>query len=201
MVPPLEQLLESVKWLETQEFLHGQLARQLPQLWRVLLTTDGSTTTFLQACSTHPIAVEVAEQHTAPLPATLSGWFDTAPKEPFLWRRVWLKDGDRRVVLGYSLIARNCLSEEVRQLLHRQEQPLGLLAGELGLPSLRDQLQIGQFEDPALSDEFQDAPSAAGKGHGSTPLWCRRYRLIIPNQLTSVIVEVFSPTLERGLSP
>jgi hypothetical protein len=79
------------------------------------------------------------------------------------------------------------LSPALREHLAAGRRPIGLLADEGGRPSLRDRLQVGCLSDPALAGQF--GPTAGS-------LWCRRYRLTIPDALAAVILEVFSPSLE-----
>jgi chorismate-pyruvate lyase len=188
-VPPVERILSSVKWLAPEEFLAGGGGPLPALLWRTLLLTDGSTTLFLQALCRKPILLEMIDQRTAPLPAPLTGWLTITPSQPVLQRRVWLTDGDRRLALGYALISMERLSPTLQERLDAGTLPIGLLAGELGLPSIRDRLQVGRLADPALARQFGQFESTA------ETLWCRRYGLAIPNELTAVILEIFSPAL------
>jgi chorismate-pyruvate lyase len=184
--PPLDQILSSVKWLSVEEFLADRPAPP-SSLWRTLLTTDGSTTTFLSALCRRRISLDVVSQQPVSLPRPLADGLGVAPGDRCLQRCVWLKDGNRPLALGYSLIALDGLSPELHDRLARQDSPIGWLAGELGLPSLRDRLQIGRLANPQLARQFSGP---------ATELWSRRYRLRIPDQLTAVIIEVFSPHLE-----
>ena len=185
-VPPIDRLLTSVKWLSVEEFLSGGPELPTP-LWRALLLTDGSTTLFLQALCRIPITLEMIDQRTAPLPPPLTGWLKVEPGRPVLQRRVWLTDGRRRLALGYALISLEQLSPALREQLAAGRRPIGLLADEGGRPSLRDQLQVGCLTDPELAKQF---------GATADTLWCRRYRLTIPDALAAVIIEIFSPGLE-----
>jgi chorismate-pyruvate lyase len=182
----VERVLSSVKWLTPEEFLAGGGGPPPAPLWRALLLTDGSTTLFLQALSRKPIGLEMIDQRTAPLPSSLTGWLETPPGRPVLQRRVWLTDGAVRLALGYALISLEQLSPSLQGRLDGGTLPIGLLAGELGLPSVRDRLQVGRLADPTLANPFD---------RHAGDLWCRRYSLSIPGELTAVIVEVFSPVL------
>jgi chorismate-pyruvate lyase len=190
-VPPIDRLLSSVKWLNPEEFLSGGGGVPAP-LWRALLLTDGSTTLFLQALCRTTITLEMIDQRTAPLPPSVTGWLEDAPNQPVLHRRVWLTDGRRRLALGYALISLEQLSPALREQLAAGTRPIGLLADEAGRPSLRDQLQVGTLTDPALAKEF---------GSNLNTLWCRRYRLRIPNTMSAAIIEIFSPELDHLPSP
>lgn len=182
----LDRLLSLVAWTSPEAFLAGD-APLLAPLWRTLLTTDGSTTLFLQALCRTSITLELIDQQTAPLPPTLTGLIDVSPGRPVLQRRVWLTDGRQRLALGYALISLEELSPTLQEQLARGALPIGLLADELKLPSLRDQLQVGRVTDPALARQFHAA---------TDQLWCRRYRLRIPGAMTAVIIEIFSPSLD-----
>jgi chorismate-pyruvate lyase len=190
-VPPIDHLLSSVKWLNPEEFLSGGGGVPAP-LWRALLLTDGSTTLFLQALCRTPIALEMIDQRTAPLPPPLTGLLEIEPSRPVLQRRVWLTDGRRRLALGYALISLDQLSPALREQLAAGTRPIGLLADEAGRPSLRDQLQVGSLTDAGLARQF---------GVTAGTLWCRRYRLRIPGAMTAAIIEIFSPALDSLPSP
>ncbi len=182
----LDRLLSVISWTSPEAFLAAD-APMLAPLWRTLLTTDGSTTLFLQALCRTPITLELIEQQTAPLPPALTGLIDVTPDGRALQRSVWLTDGRRRLALGYALISLEELSPTLQEQLAKGTLPIGLLADELKLPSLRDQLQVGRLTDPALAKQF---------GSNLDTLWCRRYRLRIPGAMTAVIIEVFSPSLD-----
>ncbi|MEW6324725.1 MAG: chorismate pyruvate-lyase family protein [Nitrospirota bacterium] len=195
---PLDQWLASVKWMSPEEFLAGGAAHRLSPVRRALLTTDGSTTTFLHALCMKPITLEVADQQTVRLPPLLAGWLESGPEASppehealALQRSVWLTDGARRLALGRSLIALHRLEPALHRQLIAETQPIGLLANELGLPSQRDRLQIGSVADADLAKQF-----GASSAFAAEPLWCRRYRLRIPGALTAAIIEVFPPDLE-----
>jgi len=178
-------------WQSVEEFLASP-PDDLSPLWRTLLTSDGSTTNFLRGLRGRPITLDVAAQQTAPLAPAMAAafgkWLD-APAGNVLQRSVWLTDGRARLVLGHSLLAVDHLDPALHRRLLTDTQPIGLLAGELGLPSLRDRLQIGRLDDPALARQFGTTARVAA------PLWCRRYRLTIPHTLLAMIFEVFSPAL------
>lgn len=182
----LDRLLSLVAWTSPDVFLAADAPRLAP-LWRTLLTTDGSTTLFLQALCRTPITLEQIDQQPALLPP-LSGWLDLAPGRPVVQRRVWLTDGRRRLALGYALILRERLSPALQERLAAGTHPIGLLAEELGLPSVRDRLQVGRLTDSALARQF---------GSTDDTLWCRRYRLHIPDAMTAAILEIFSPSLDQ----
>jgi chorismate-pyruvate lyase len=225
----LDRLLSHATWTSPEAFLTADAPRLAP-LWRTLLTTDGSTTLFLQALCQSPITLEQIDQQSALLPP-LSGWIDAhgldrgqrpsepceregeapkirtdgtsvpgwegatrapvidlAPGRPVVQRRVWLTDGRRRLALGYALILREQLSPALQERLAAGTRPIGLLAEELQLPSVRDRLQVGRLTDPALARQF---------GSTGQTLWCRRYRLHIPDAMTAAIFEIFSPSLDQ----
>jgi len=188
-VPPIDRLVSSVKWMNPEEFLSG--GGELPApLWRALLLTDGSTTLFLQALCRTPVTLEMIDQHTAPLPPSLTGWLDGAANQPVLQRRVWLTDGRNRLALGYALISLERLSPALRDQLAEGTRPIGLLADEVGRPSLRDRLQVGRLTDRGLARRFGPV------GADTDTFWCRRYCLRIPNAMTAVIIEILSPMLD-----
>jgi chorismate-pyruvate lyase len=182
----LDRLLSLADWTSPEAFLAADAPRLAP-LWRALLTTDGSTTLFLQALCRTPITLEQIDQQPALLPP-LTGWLEIAPGRPVVQRRVWLTDGRRRLALGYALILREQLNPALRERLAAGTHPIGLLAEELNLPSVRDRLQVGRLTDPELTRQF---------GSTSNTLWCRRYRLHIPDAMTAAILEIFSPSLEQ----
>jgi chorismate-pyruvate lyase len=185
-IPPIDHILSSVKWLSPEEFLAGD-AQSLAPVWRALLLTDGSTTLFLQALCRMPIALQLIDQQTAVLPPALTGLIEVDPHGQVLQRSVWLTGGLQRLALGYALITPERLNPTFQERLSAGTLPIGLLADELKLPSLRDHLLVGRVTDPSLARQFVATANT---------LWCRRYRLQIPNMMTAAIIEIFSPLLD-----
>jgi len=189
----LDRLLSLVQWTSPEAFLSDGSAPRPAPLWRTLLTTDGSTTLFLQALRRSPITLQLIDQWTAPPPPPVTDWLKTLDalltdrEGRVLQRSAWLTDGRDRLALGYALIAPERLDPTLQERLAEGTHPIGLLADELGLPSLRDHLEVGRVSDPSLARQF---------GTGDTTLWCRRYRLQIPEMMTAAIIEIFSPSLD-----
>jgi len=190
-IAELDRLLSLVTWTSPEAFLAAD-APLLAPVWRTLLTTDGSTTLFLQALCGAPISLELIDQQTAPLPPMVTAWLQHQPDRPVLQRRVWLTDGRHRLAIGYTFIMSERFSPALQKRLASGTLPIGLLADELKLPSVRDCLQVGRLADPALARQF---------GAAENQLWCRRYRLHIPDVMTAAIIEIFSPSLDTRPAP
>jgi chorismate-pyruvate lyase len=193
-----DRLLSLARWTSPEAFLSDDSASRPAPLWRTLLTTDGSTTLFLQALRRSPITLQVIDQWTAPPPPPVTDWLTaiavrlTDRQEQVLQRSAWLTDGRDRLALGYALISLEHLNPTLRERLAAGALPIGLLADELGLPSLRDHLQVGRVGDPRVASLF---------GATADMLWCRRYRLRIPDAMTAAIIEIFSPSLDVQPAP
>jgi chorismate-pyruvate lyase len=194
----LDRLLSLARWMSPEELLSGGSTPRPAPLWRTLLTTDGSTTLFLQALRRAPITLQLIDQWTAPPPSPVTDWLKAIEvrlmdrEGRVLQRSAWLTDGRNRLALGYALIAPERLNPALQERLAAGTLPIGLLADELGLPSLRDHLEVGRVADAALAKQFGSHPDT---------FWCRRYRLRIPDMMTAAIIEIFSPSLDAQPAP
>jgi chorismate-pyruvate lyase len=120
---------------------------------RMLLHTDGSVTTLLEACFGAPVTVEtLANEIDDRLPAPIE--LELAPGRPVLWRRAILHVDDRPVLRASSVIALDRLHARTRAALAAGNEPIGtvlrgldtrrqLLAGSAGEATRADRDELG----------------------------------------------------------
>src|SRR5262245_30068040 len=90
----------------------------------MLLHTDGSVTTLLEACFGAPVVVDtIANYVDDRLPTPLE--LELEPHRPVLWRQVVLRIDDHPVLRASSVIALDRLDEQARAALLAGEAPIG----------------------------------------------------------------------------
>lgn len=157
---------------------------------RLLLTSDGTITTSLQALWMSPIGVEVLRQDEIKLDTGMADFLAADPGTGALAREVCLTAHRQRLVCASSVILLEGLDRPLLQALRSGQKPLGLLLQEFGRPVLRDRLEIARIDDPSLIKTL-DA-TAAG------PVWMRRYRMGLRSKWIAFIQEQFIGPLLRS---
>lgn len=183
----LYDLLYPVCWVSPPEFVQLQESRSVAPALRMLLGSNGSTTTAIEMLTAAPVAVEVLRQEERKLPPLWSDFLDLEPLQPALGRDVWLAAGGRRVVFAASCIPLRGLDPELRRALETRTRPLGATLEHESLPIIKDRIAIGRARLTA-------DPDGLGLPVGAT-LWMRRYRLTAADRLTAGILEIFDPEI------
>lgn len=173
----------SVRWIRADEFMKSADAAGMDPVLRLLLTSDGTITTSLQALLMSPIGIEMLRQDEIKLDTGLAAFLAADPGSVALAREVYLTGNGRRLVCASSVILLEGLDRPLLQALRTGQKPLGLLLQEFGLPVLRDSLEIARIDDPSLIKTL-DA-TAAG------PVWMRRYRMGLRSKWIAFIQEQF----------
>jgi len=174
-------------WATAEDFLAETDPREVSPLLRILLTSDGSMTTLLEALRGGRIDLDVVRQGEEPVDDDTARRLGVRAHDPAITRHVWLTHAGRRLVYAVSVLPIASLSPSLAEEIRRGVEPLGRLLDACGRPAVRDGLRIGRINNHGLADAFGAPPS--------DPLWCRRYRLAVEHTLTASIVEVFSPRL------
>lgn len=174
----------SIQWIGGDDFLKSDAAARMDPVLRMLLTSDGTITTSLQALLLSPIGVEVIRQEEIALDAATAGFLTVEPGTKALAREVWLTAKDLRLVCASSVILLEGLDRPLLQALRSRQKPLGLLLHESGQPVMRDRLQIASITDPSMI-RGSGLPAAG-------PVWMRRYRMSLRSKWTAFIREQFT---------
>jgi len=177
----------SVSWASPEQFLAGLDPLEISPLLRVLLTSDGSMTTLLEAVRLAPVDLEVIRQDEEPLDDDAALHLGVRARQPTITRHVWLSQAGHRLLYASSVLPTATLSPTLADGVRRALEPLGRLLDGCGRAVMRDRLRIGRLDHPALAE-------ALG-GAAAERLWCRSYRLTVEQTLTASIFEVFSPRL------
>lgn len=164
----------------------GVCAAHLPPAWAMLLFGDGSPTRHLGLATGEPVGVELvamepAEEHAAPADAGEIG-------PPLVRREVWLtQPGGERLAHAVSWWPQAVVDA------HLRDRSLPIWAS---LADRRTEL----FRDLRSVSLGRSALLETGFGRRG-PLWRRRYLFWRGGRPLTLIVETFSPTLDRWLGP
>lgn len=177
----------SIEWKTPSEFFSSTDSAEVSSVLRVLLTTDGSMTTALEALRMGPVQLEVVRQGEEPMDDATALCLGVPPQQPAVARQVWLTHEGCKLLYAFSLLPLATLSPDLAEGIRRQAQPLGRLLDASGRAAIREGLRIGRVSDPALAVALGASPSER--------LWCRTYRLMAEGALSASILEIFSPSL------
>lgn len=177
----------SITWKTLEEFLAVVNPLEVAPVVRLLLASDGSMTTALEALRVGRISVEVVRQGEESIDDDSARRLGVSPRQTAVSRHVWLTHGDERLVYAMSVLPTGSLAPEVAAEVRRGIEPLGRLFDTASRAVIRDGLRIGRLHDPDMAKAFGADPADL--------LWCRAYRLAVERTLTASIVEVLSPRL------
>ncbi|HET8759668.1 MAG TPA: chorismate lyase [Nitrospiria bacterium] len=177
----------SIIWKTFEEFLADAESADVAPVLRLLLASDGSMTTALEALRLGRIGVEVLRQGEEPIDDDTARRLGVAARQTAVSRHAWLTHAGERLLYAVSVLPLESLDPDIAAEVRRGIEPLGRLFDTANRAVLRDGLRIGRLHDPDLAAAFNVAPSET--------LWCRTYRLSVERTLTASIVEVLSPRL------
>jgi chorismate-pyruvate lyase len=177
----------SIAWKPLESFLADADSAEVSPVLRLLLASDGSMTTALEALRLGRIGVEVVRQGEEPLDEDTATRLGVSARQSAVSRHAWLTHAGERLLYAVSVLPLASLSPDIATEIRRGLEPLGRLFDTANRAVLRDGLRIGQLHDPELAAAFGAAPSET--------LWCRTYRLAVERTLTASIMEVLSPRL------
>ena len=176
----------------------GWGVEDLDPLDRMLMTTDGTVTTLLEACTGEPIVTATTRQSG---PATLDQlvvatgrWWQPnvhllglAPAERLVARRVTLRGARSGVayVLAESLVVPDRLPRRVASGLRHAGGSLGRLIAAGQLETRRDIVEIAAVRAAAAGDHLGVAPSAL--------LVSRCYTILIGARPVAAVTEWLAP--------
>ena len=165
---------------------------------RMLLTTDGTVTTMLEACAGEPIVTKTTRLSG---PATLdqlvvatgrwwhpnAGLLRLAPTERLVARRVTLRGArsDVAYVFAESLVVSDRLPGVIAEGLRHAGASIGRLLAADQLESRRDIVEITAVRAGAIGDHLAVAPSA--------PVFRRCYTILIGARPVAAVSEWLAP--------
>lgn len=177
----------SIAWKTLEEFLAEADSLDVPTVLRLLLTSDGSMTTALEALRVGRVSVEVVRQGEESIDDDTARRLGVSVRQTAVARHVWLTHAGERLLYAVSVLPLESLAPKVATEIRRGIEPLGRLFDTKSRAVIRDDLRIGRHHNPDLAKAFGVDPADL--------LWCRAYRLAVEGTLTASIVEVLSPRL------
>lgn len=174
-------------WFSQEEFIQYCSSNFVDPITRLLLTSDGTVTSYLKALFLVPIDIEVKDQGEEEAGDDLADYLEIDPSEKVMNRTVWLKTKDSRLVYASSNLPLFRIKDGLYRELKEKKKPLGMLLGEFNIPAYKDMIRIGEVESRGIATDLGlDADSL---------FWARHYRLNIDGGARASITEVFSPLI------
>src|SRR5574341_1490413 len=161
----------SIAWKTLEEFLAEADPLEVAPVLRLLLVSDGSMTTALEALRMGRITVEVVRQGEESIDDDTARRLDVAARQTAVSRHVWLTHAGERLLYAVSVLPLECLAPEVATEVRRGIEPLGRLFDTKSRAVIRDGLRIGRIQNSDLAQAFGADPADG--------LWCRAYRLAV----------------------
>jgi len=174
----------------TRETTHGGENLLPHQL--LLLLSDGSLTTHLEAIYDCALAVEIREQGSTRLDAGDSRFLGAAPGAEAVARGVWLKAEEERLVYAKTLLLTERLGKQLVHDVATVEVPLGRLLARSHPFSRKESIECAVATSPVVAEALS-LPD-------ETPFWIRRYLLEAraaegTQTLRAMVTELFTPEL------
>ncbi|MFQ5589381.1 MAG: chorismate--pyruvate lyase family protein [Nitrospiria bacterium] len=184
------------EWQSISAFWSDWEKRPVDPLFRLLLSSDGTTVRSVKSLFLRLPVLEVVRQEEVVMDAATALQLEAPEGEKAVERAVWLnieKAGGAREKLLYavSTLPVSRLEPALYQALQLGRQPLGQLIDEQSLPTFRDRLEVAHLP-------FVNVAKALALKE-DTLFWARRYRLSISGQASAIICEIFSPRLSSLL--
>jgi chorismate--pyruvate lyase len=158
-------------------------AGSLRLLHRILLATDGTVTTILEAYAGEPITAERLDQSLQPARPHEAELLAVAAGSPVINRRVLLRGGHSGVTFlhGESLIVPERMDPVVMDRLESTDEPIGLLLRASRLETFREVVAVGEQRAGTYGSYF-------GSGENAMLLF-RTYRVVFRGQPVVLITE------------
>ncbi|MBF0096127.1 MAG: hypothetical protein HQM04_07200 [Magnetococcales bacterium] len=174
-------------WQEPERYFACHASPHSMRLRAALCCLD-SLTLHLQQSAKIPIQVRIEKQYRLPNGSAGSNvWWSgqrlLPVSMPILSRTAWLLQEDRELILAYSELSLQNLSDDLCTAIEEGEEPLGLLFHERSGVVERTDLQIAQANVPELALRNQEDLQTA--------YWCRRSIFQVNSQFRARIVELF----------
>ncbi|MFQ5585523.1 MAG: chorismate--pyruvate lyase family protein [Thermodesulfobacteriota bacterium] len=179
-------------WNRERELLTALRGENLLPHQLLLMLSDGSLTTHLEAIYDCTLTVEIRESGTVLLEEGEAAFLGVTPGGEAVARGTWLKAGGKKLVYAKTLLPVERLDERLIRDVSTVEEPLvRLLTTEYPF-SRKERIEIGIVASSAVAGEL-DVPD-------DTPFWMRRYRLTTQAEagersVRAMVTELFSPEL------
>lgn len=165
----------------------GKKLGSLPELSRILLTSDGSMTQMLETIFLAKISINIKKQETVSPSVEVTGFAGLHEGSSALFREGWLTVNSKPLVYAHSLLFFSGDGVLPLSKIRAFDKPLGKIMRSNNLKTLRDSFHIGMVTSADIANEL--------KMDSGSMFWGRLYRLTTDQGLTGVMFELFCPWL------
>lgn len=163
---------------------------ELSSLHRILLTTDGSITTVLEALFGE-VSVETEFQKEVEAGSRLAEQLGVGPKARVNLRAVTLKAGEKALVYAISLTPMERIEPEFREEIMKEDIPIGRILRKLKIEYRRE---IGSCSAIEAKGKLLEVFAIV---EGET-LLMRKYKIVRKGEVMMKITEFFPYGLFKG---
>jgi chorismate lyase len=158
---------------------------------RMLLNTDGTVTSLLEACFGAPVVVDtIANEVDDRLPTPLE--LEVEPHRPVLWRQVVLRIDDRPVLRASSVLALDRLDDRARAALLAGDEPIGTVLRRF---DTRRELLSQAVGEATAADELDLGVDPGERVHA------RAYRILSAGRPLAIVTERIPASIFDPLEP
>lgn len=180
------------KWIDNKEALGLCESLNMAPQHRLLLLSDGSLTSFLEALNQSPVHVEIKKHKTRKIEKEEAAYLEVDASQNAIIRDVWLIQDKRKLVYARSIFPLSGLDKHFIETIAAGMEPLGKTLIEHGLLAYKDKLEICAVHCIGANNALNLAPEAI--------LWAKHYKLSAQahsagKKITASIIEIFSPEI------
>ncbi len=165
---------------------------EMPPQHRLLLLSDGSLTSFLEALNQSPVDVEIKNHEIRRMGKDEALYLEIDAGDDAIIRDAWLMQAAKKLVYARSIFPLSGLDKHFIETIAVGIEPIGKSLIGQGLLASKDKLEICAMHCRDVNNVLNLAPE--------TILWAKHYRLTAQasstgKKITASITEIFSPAL------
>lgn len=180
------------KWIGDKETAGLCESLNMAPQHRLLLLSDGSLTSFLEALNQYPMRVKIKNHKARKIEKEEAAYLEVDAFQDAIIRDVWLIQNRKKLVYASSVFPLAGLDKHFIEEVAAGIEPLGRTLVGHGLSAYKDKREICAVRCIDANRAFDLASDAV--------LWARRYRLAAQGhsgakKIKASITEIFSPDI------